>query len=96
MAMRVPAAPQASSTPRLSQSNPVCWANGPIRARLNGRTGRAPEMRFVGVNRHVAAGEEDQGEQNQLHNRRRGLGIADEGGHGDAQRAETGRPEDER
>ena len=28
------------------QSNLLCWANGPIRARLNGRTGNASEMRF--------------------------------------------------
>src|ERR1700733_4571978 len=53
-------------------------------------------VQHVGVDRHIAAGDEDQGEQDQLHDRRRGLGIADEGGHRDAQCAETGRPEHER
>ena len=46
MAMNAPAAPQAARTARLCQSNPVCWANGPSRAWLNGRTGKAPEIRF--------------------------------------------------
>ena len=46
MAMSAPAAPQAARTARLFQSNPVCWENGPSRAWLNGRTGKAPEMRF--------------------------------------------------
>ena len=46
MAMNAPAAPQAARTARLFQSNPVCWANGPSRAWLNGRTGKAPEIRF--------------------------------------------------
>ena len=46
MAMSAPAAPQTARTARLFQSNPVCWANGPSRAWLNGRTGKALEMRF--------------------------------------------------
>ena len=39
MATSVPAAPQAASTARLCQLTPVCSANGPSSAWLNGRTG---------------------------------------------------------
>ena len=45
MATTAPATPQASSTPRLCQSNPVWCANGPSNAWLNGRTGSRPATR---------------------------------------------------
>ena len=38
-----PTTPQAASTARSRQSAPACWANGPVRASLNGRTGSQPQ-----------------------------------------------------
>src|SRR5882672_2182791 len=46
MATAAPMTPQASSTARCGQSKPVCWANGPSSASLNGRTGSTPAMWF--------------------------------------------------
>jgi len=45
-AMTAPAMPQAASTARSRQSAPACWANGPVRAWLNGRTGSQPATRL--------------------------------------------------
>ena len=45
-ATSVPAAPQASRIPSAFQSTPVCCANAPSTASLNGRTGSQPAMRF--------------------------------------------------
>jgi hypothetical protein len=44
-----PTTPQAASTARFRQSAPACWANGPVRASLNGRTGSQPETRLSSV-----------------------------------------------
>ena len=59
------------------------------------RQGTGNAIQHVRVNRHVRARKEQQREQDELHDRRCGLGVADQGGHRDAQRAEAGCAEDE-
>ena len=45
-AMMAPTTPHAASTARWRQSAPVCPANGPVSAWLNGRTGSQPAIRL--------------------------------------------------
>jgi hypothetical protein len=89
-----------SSTPRLRQAK--TRVEGPGQGVQQGLVER-PYRQYVGhrghrsgVDRQIGAGDEHQGEQDELDDRGRGLGVADQGGHRHAEGAEAGRAQHER